>query len=146
MNLTGNIHAFISACVQRKVGGLLARTNVYDASCGLSVQLLPSSLLHVFLRCCYYMKSVAKIDKRRTRSTVPDARASLSVSARGLGGTRTLALFMVSEEDLIYDPVHPRPPMALIQSDLWGVLQHLKESDKQREKMKRGEGSGFTVD
>lgn len=70
----------------------------------------------------------------------------LSVSARGLGGTRALALFMVREEDLVYDPAHPRPPMALIQSDLWGVLQHLKESEDKTARMKRRrEGSGFIV-
>lgn len=68
---------------------------------------MPSSLLHVCPHWRYYMKSVAKIDKRRTRPTVPGARVSLSVSARGLGGTRTLTLFMVCEEDLGYDPAHP---------------------------------------
>ncbi len=56
------MHFTSLACVQRKVGGLLARTDVVvcDASGGLSVKLLLSSLLHVCLRCCYYMKSVAK--------------------------------------------------------------------------------------
>lgn len=83
-------------------------------------------LLLLYEVCC-------KRDKRRTRPTVPDARASLSVSARGLGGTRTLTLFMVCEEDLVYDPAHPRPPLAPMQSDLWGVLQHLKESENKRD-------------
>lgn len=86
-----------------------------------------------------------EIDKRRTRPTVLGTHNSLSASARGLGGTRTLALFMVCEEDLIYDPVHPWPPMALIRSDLWGVLQHLKESEKTERMKWWGEGSGFTV-
>lgn len=50
-----------------------------------------------------------------------------TVSAGGLGGTRTLALFVVREEDLVYDPAQPGPPVALIQSDLRSVLQHLRE-------------------
>lgn len=63
--------------------------------------------------------------------------ATLSVSARGLGGTSTLALFMVHEVDLIYVPAHSLPPMALIQSDLWGVLQYLQESENKTEIMRR---------
>lgn len=118
-------------CVQRELGGLLTRTNVivYDRSCSLPVKLLPS-LPHVCLRCCYLLYEVCPI--------LPDACASLSVSAWGLGGTHTLAFFMVCEEDLIYDPLHPWLPKALMQSDLWGVLQHLKESENKTAGMKGG--------
>lgn len=104
---------------------LQEQMSLNGASCCLSVKLLPPSLRRVCLRCCNYMKFVAKKIKRRTCPTVPDECAGQGVSARGLGGTRTLALFMVCEEDLIYDPAHPWPPMALMQSDLWGVFQHL---------------------
>lgn len=108
-----------------------------DVSCCLSSQIDAFFFACVCVRVWrYYMKSVAKIDKGRTRPTVPGARVSLSVSARGLGGTRTLTLFMVREEDLGYDPAHPWPPMVLIQSGLWGVLQHLEETENKTERMK----------
>lgn len=59
--------------------------------------------------------------------TVPPVRANgVSASAGGLGGTLTFAPFMMREQDLGYDPAHPRPPIALIQIGLWGILQHLK--------------------
>ena len=44
---------------------------------------------------------------------------------------------MVHEVDLIYVPAHSLPPMALIQSDLWGVLQYLQESENKTEIMRR---------
>lgn len=128
------MHAQVWPVFRARGGGVLARTNVTvrDASCGSPVKLSPS-LRSVCLRCRYDMMSVAKLLKKKkkwTGPTVPGARASPSVSARGLGGTRALTRFMVREEDLVYDPAHPRPPMALVQSDLRGVLQHLKESEK----------------
>lgn len=92
------------------------KTDAFVAACVSALPLL-------YEVCC-------KIDKRRTRPTIPGARASLGVSAGGLGGTRALALFMVCEKDLRYDPAHPWPPMALMQSGVWSVLQHLKELEK----------------
>lgn len=59
--------------------------------------------------------------------TVPPVRANgASASAGGLGGTLAFAPFVMREQDLGYDPAHPRPPIALIQIGLWGILQHLK--------------------
>lgn len=40
---------------------------------------------------------------------------------------------MVREEDFVDDPAHPRPLMALIQSGLCGVLQHLDGGDREEE-------------
>lgn len=117
-----------------------ARTNVpvYDAS---SVSQSDCCLLLCCMCVCVAViisSPFAKMYKKETCPSFPDAPPRLGVSAGGLGGTRTLTLFMVCEEDLIYDPAHlHRPPMALIQTDLWGVLQHLKEWDK-RARMKRG--------
>lgn len=53
-------------------------------------------------------------------------RVRASASARGLGRALALAPFVVREQQLVDDPAHPRPPVALVQAGLRGILQHLQ--------------------